>query len=98
MSALVHASTAEDLHIMDLPYRLSSWAFEDRENIGLWVDETERLIAWAVMQTPMWAIDYAYLPTSICAHPRPYIVLGRYTRAPKCGNARRSPDVVYQCA
>jgi mycothiol synthase len=63
MSALIHTSIQGNLHVMDLPYRLSSWAFDYPENVGLWVDETGKLVAWAVLQTPMWALDYAHLPT-----------------------------------
>ncbi len=48
------------LHVIDLPYRLCSWALDESHNIGLWVDETDRLVAWAVMQTPFWTVDYVY--------------------------------------
>ena len=47
------------LHTIDLPYRFSSWALDDDANIALWYDEGERLQAWAVLQTPFWAIDIA---------------------------------------
>jgi mycothiol synthase len=62
MIALARAFPAENLHIADLPYRFSSWAFEDPENIALWVDEEGKLQAWAVMQSPWWTIDYVYRP------------------------------------
>ncbi|HEX6605648.1 MAG TPA: GNAT family N-acetyltransferase [Chloroflexia bacterium] len=62
MSDLVHAAPAGNIHLADLPYRLSSWAFDDPGNIGLWEDGTGHLLAWAVLQTPFWAIDYAYRP------------------------------------
>jgi len=62
MVKLARASRAENMHITDLPYRLSSWALDEPDNIGLWVDEEGQLVAWAVMQTPFWAIDYAYRP------------------------------------
>lgn len=62
MAALACAFPGENLHVIDLPYRLSSWAFDDPENVGLWVDVDGRLVAWAVMQAPFWAIDYAYDP------------------------------------
>lgn len=26
------------LHVVDLPYRLSSWALDDVENVRLWLD------------------------------------------------------------
>jgi mycothiol synthase len=62
MAALVHARPDDYLHVVDLPYRFSSWAFDEPKNVGLWVDAGGRLVAWAVMQTPFWSIDYAYTP------------------------------------
>lgn len=58
MIALAHTDPAANLHISDLPYRFSSWAFDDLSNVALWVDEADQLVAWAVLQTPFWAIDY----------------------------------------
>jgi mycothiol synthase len=52
---------------VDLPYRLSSWALDDPDNVGLWVDDAGSLLAWAVMQTPFWTIDYVCHP-NIDAH------------------------------
>ena len=60
MLVLSRANAAGNLHVVDLPYRLSSWALDDSGNIGLWVNAEGRLLAWAVMQTPFWAIDYAF--------------------------------------
>ena len=62
MVALVRAHPEDNLHVVDLPYRLSSWAFDTPENVGLWVDEAGDLTAWAVLQTPFWAMDYALRP------------------------------------
>ena len=62
MEALVQAFPTDNLHVTDLPYRLSSWALDHVENIGLWVNPHGQLVAWAVMQTPFWAIDYACHP------------------------------------
>ncbi len=62
MANVVRASQADNLHVVDLPYRLSSWAFDTPENIRLWHDKNGALLAWAVMQTPFWTIDYAYSP------------------------------------
>lgn len=59
MAALVHHFPADNLHVADLPYRFSSWAFDYPDNVGLWVDGDGQMLAWAVMQTPWWAIDYA---------------------------------------
>jgi ribosomal protein S18 acetylase RimI-like enzyme len=47
---------------VDLPYRFSSWSFDHPENIRLWTDEKNQLVAWAVLQVPFWTIDYAYHP------------------------------------
>lgn len=57
MAALANAFASENLHVVDLPYRFSSWAFDFPDNIGLWVDGSERLAGWAVMQTPFWTVD-----------------------------------------
>ena len=62
MSALARQFPENNLHVIDLPYRLSSWALDDPENIGLWFDENQQLVAWAAVQTPFWAIDYVSHP------------------------------------
>ena len=49
---------SDHLHVVDLPYRLSSWGLDDKENVCLWFDG-ESLVAWAVLQSPFWGIDYA---------------------------------------
>ena len=62
MAAMVRAHPGGNYHIADLPYRLSSWALGDPQNVGLWVDLHGRLRAWAVMQLPFWSVDYALHP------------------------------------
>jgi ribosomal protein S18 acetylase RimI-like enzyme len=62
MCGLVHRYPRSHLHVIDLPYRLSSWAFRDPQNARLWFDEGGILRAWAVMQPPFWTIDYAFDP------------------------------------
>jgi ribosomal protein S18 acetylase RimI-like enzyme len=62
MMALAQAFPADNLHVVDLPYRFSSWALETPDNIGLWVNPAGQLVAWAVMQAPFWTIDYTYHP------------------------------------
>jgi len=64
MQELVYAHPQDNLHIVDLPYRLSSWALDAAYNLGLWEDERGELLAWAVLQTPFWAIDYAFRATA----------------------------------
>ncbi len=60
MSTLARQFSGDNLHVIDLPYRLSSWVFDNPDNIGLWFNEKQQLIAWAVLQTPWWTIDYVY--------------------------------------
>ncbi len=62
MSALARQYPEINLHVVDLPYRFSSWAFDNPKNIRLWFDETQQLVAWAVLQTPFWTIDYVCHP------------------------------------
>ena len=59
MTELVHTDPPANLHVCDLPYRLSSWAFDHPDNVGLWVDDGGQLVAWGVLQTPFWTVDYA---------------------------------------
>jgi len=49
-------------HIVELPYRLCSWALDDVSNVGLWVDDADDLVAWAVFQLPFWTIDVVVRP------------------------------------
>jgi ribosomal protein S18 acetylase RimI-like enzyme len=58
MAALTRQYAKDYLHITDLPYRFSSWALDEPENTRLWFDENQELVAWAVMQTPFWTVDY----------------------------------------
>jgi hypothetical protein len=62
MIQLAREFQAEHLHLIDLPYQLSSWALDEPDNIGLWVDEDGHLVAWAVMQTPFWTIENVLRP------------------------------------
>jgi mycothiol synthase len=62
MISLAKAFPGDHLHVVDLPYRLSSWALDDGDNVGLWIDPAHRLIAWGVMQAPFWTIDFACQP------------------------------------
>lgn len=62
MAALVYAAPTANVHVVDLPYRLSSWAFDEPANTRLWRAANGELLGWAVLQTPFWTIDYAYRP------------------------------------
>jgi len=43
MIGLAPVSPADSLHVVDLPYRVSSWALDDADNVGLWVNCHEAL-------------------------------------------------------
>ena len=62
MLRLAQQNPEDNLHMADLPYRLSSWALDAAENVGLWTGQGGELMAWAVLQTPFWAIDYVLHP------------------------------------
>lgn len=68
MLDLAHKTADANLHLIDLPYRLSSWTFDHPANVALWHDEEGRLAAWAALQTPFWALDYSYLPDDPALH------------------------------
>lgn len=60
MLATAHHAGPTATHVVDLPYRLSSWSLDDPENVGLWEVENGKLVAWAVFQFPMWFVDVAF--------------------------------------
>lgn len=62
MLALARVSPGDNVHVVDLPYRLSSWALDTPGNIGMWIDTRGQLLAWAVLQTPFWTVDYVCHP------------------------------------
>jgi ribosomal protein S18 acetylase RimI-like enzyme len=62
MLALARAFPDGNLHVIDLPYRLSSWALDDPDNVGLWFGEDGQLAGWAVLQVPFWTVDIACHP------------------------------------
>ena len=64
MSALARQFPADNLHATDLPYRFSSWALDDPDNVRLWFDDDQQLVAWAMLQTPFWEIDYVFHPNA----------------------------------
>ena len=64
MSALAEQFAADNLHVIDLPYRLSSSSLEDPENVALWFNGEQVLVGWAVLQYPFWTLDYACHPSA----------------------------------
>ena len=64
MLSLVQAHPAENIHVIDLPYRLCSWALDSPANVALWESEQGELLAWAVLQSPFWSLDYALHPAA----------------------------------
>lgn len=64
MQALSLASFTENLHVVDLPYRFSSWAMDDPGNLALWENTRGEPLAWAALQKPWGAVDYALHPAA----------------------------------
>lgn len=62
MAALVRAHPADHVHVIDLPYRLCSWALDSPTTSAIWDDGGALPVAWAVLQTPFWTLDYALRP------------------------------------
>ncbi len=62
MISLAHNCLENTLHVIDLPYRLSSWALDNPDYVSLWVDERGDLVAWAILQTPFWTVDFVVRP------------------------------------
>ena len=61
---LAQRAPEQHLHLIDLPYRLSSWALDRADNLRVWFDNAGAPQAWAVLQTPFWAIDIVADSTS----------------------------------
>lgn len=62
MRSLADSCFRHNLHNIALPYRLCSWALDDRQNAQLWFTAEARLAAWAVLNTPFWAVDMVCAP------------------------------------
>jgi ribosomal protein S18 acetylase RimI-like enzyme len=62
MEALAHATRPNTAHVIDLPYRFSSASLNDLENIYLWHDDNNRLLAWAMLEFPHDSLDFVCLP------------------------------------
>lgn len=69
MAELARRSAMDHLHVIDLPYRLSSWALDEPRNAHLWEDEAGGLIGWAVLQKPFWSLDFALHPNHTALFP-----------------------------
>jgi mycothiol synthase len=63
MLAIAQAQ-GDHLHTVDLPYRLCSWAFDEPANCAIWEQSPGEMVAWAVVQSPFWCIDYAVHPAA----------------------------------
>ncbi|HEY9075229.1 MAG TPA: GNAT family N-acetyltransferase [Anaerolineaceae bacterium] len=64
MVDLASRFAADHLRVIDLPYRFSSWAFDQPENAALWFGDDGGLAGWAVLQTPFWTVDITCDPAS----------------------------------
>lgn len=55
-------SPQNNFSCFDLPYRLSSWALDSAENGQPWFYD-DLLVAWAILQTPFWSLDFVINPS-----------------------------------
>ena len=80
LSLPLPAVTAEALHAVDLPYRLTSGALDAPENAAMWLDASGAVRAWAVFQPVFWTIDTGGDPAML-----PEILRWAEQRAPELG-------------
>jgi hypothetical protein len=62
ITGLVEALPEQNLHVVDLPYRLCWWGLDELGNVGLWFNAEDERRAWVVMQTPFWCVDIVLHP------------------------------------
>jgi len=58
----VYQYSADLPHVIDQPYRLTSYSLEDPRNFAAWTDEAGELMAFGLMQEPFAEFDYAVRP------------------------------------
>lgn len=92
MIALARAFPADNLHSTDLPYRFSSWALDDPDNVALWQDDSGALQAWAVLQAPFWTIDVACRPAAEAALLGPILDWAQQRARQALGSAAGRPS------
>jgi mycothiol synthase len=61
IAEFIYANSQGFSHLVDLPYRLSSWSLENPDNLRLWESEGQ-IQAIGMVQQPWLALDYAYRP------------------------------------
>jgi mycothiol synthase len=64
ISALVRAFPEDNPHVVDLPYRLTSWSLDNPDNAALWEDDSGELMGFAIVQGPWLALDYIVHPAA----------------------------------
>lgn len=62
MHTLAQTFSDQHLHVIDLPWRLTSWALDDPLNCALWFSPSGELAGWALINGPFWTIDYTCNP------------------------------------
>jgi hypothetical protein len=58
----VYQYSAHLPHVVDQPYRLTSYSLEDPRNFAAWTDEAGQLRAFGLMQEPFAEFDFAVHP------------------------------------
>jgi GNAT superfamily N-acetyltransferase len=59
---LVQGAPREHVHVVDRPWRLSSWAWSIPGQTRFWSTHDGEVRAWACLQTPFWSLDIGVHP------------------------------------
>ncbi len=62
IAELAYIASPYFLHVIDLPYRLASWALDKPQNFRFWHDAAGKLAAVAIMQEAFLALEYLIHP------------------------------------
>lgn len=89
--ALAIQTPVEQFSATALPYQLSSWAADDRANLGLWEDTQGQLMAYALFQVPFGSLLYGILPSADTAALTATILRWGATRAATVAQERGTP-------
>ena len=61
---LAYLTSSHFLHVIDLPYRLASWALDKPKNFRFWHNESGKLVAVAILQEAFLALEYLIHPAA----------------------------------
>lgn len=91
----IHAHPADQPHVLDQPYRLTSYSVEDPRNYAGWVDGQGRLRAFGLMQEPFAELDWAVHPDLAGTALPDAVLRWGLARAQALANAAHQPFTFY---